>query len=337
MIDFWKSCGYSLLQVDALGHLQVTDDFLRRYWLRPELAPIETSCAHERRLHEMLLEQPRRPVSELSLQQIQDADARENYRITLRFRERLLNAESLDACYFALFAGEGTEVPPVFVFELTQILLRHILRDSANALEARAAEMLFRPQKISYSESAVMAADSEYVEHNASGAGFGPITDWRQPEVAPQRSVDVDVLTETNCDAYWERDERFDTALALNADQPAIHALCRVLERWINHFLAVEVAIRPRTDLTEPDWLWHTGLDAEATGILNDLYKGEDVDESRMQHLLCLFQVDFQNPADMLPEIAGHPVYLGMAMTAQHLLKLKPQNLLRNLPLAACA
>ncbi len=36
----------------------------------------------------------------------------------------------------------------------------------------------------------------------------------------------------------------------------------------------------------------------------------------------------------MLAEIAGRPAYLAMAMTPNQILRLKPQNLLVNLPLA---
>jgi hypothetical protein len=39
------------------------------------------------------------------------------------------------------------------------------------------------------------------------------------------------------------------------------------------------------------------------------------------------------SPADMRPAIAGRPVYLAMAMDSDNKLKLKPQNLLLNLPL----
>jgi hypothetical protein len=42
----------------------------------------------------------------------------------------------------------------------------------------------------------------------------------------------------------------------------------------------------------------------------------------------------FDNPQDMRADVQGKPVYLGLAMTAQGLLKLKPQNLLLNLPLS---
>jgi hypothetical protein len=37
------------------------------------------------------------------------------------------------------------------------------------------------------------------------------------------------------------------------------------------------------------------------------------------------------------PDIAGRPIYLGMAMNADNLLRFKPQNLLVNLPLADSA
>ena len=39
MTDFWPNCGYHLLRKDADGRLQVTDDYLRLYYQRPELAP----------------------------------------------------------------------------------------------------------------------------------------------------------------------------------------------------------------------------------------------------------------------------------------------------------
>ena len=53
-----------------------------------------------------------------------------------------------------------------------------------------------------------------------------------------------------------------------------------------------------------------------------------------MGRLLCLFELHFAQPRDMRPAIAGRPVYLAMAMDANGWLKLKPQNLLLNLPLA---
>ena len=47
MPDFWPSCRYRLLTQGGDGRLTVTDDFLRSYLTRTELAPIPQSCAAE--------------------------------------------------------------------------------------------------------------------------------------------------------------------------------------------------------------------------------------------------------------------------------------------------
>ena len=111
-------------------------------------------------------------------------------------------------------------------------------------------------------------------------------------------------------------------------------ALTRVMEDWIAHFLGVKVTIRTEREIDDAHWVWHVGLDAEASGMLNDLYNRQSVDEARMRRLLCLFRLDFDNPADMRPALAGRPVWLAMAMDERNRLRLKPQNLLMNLPLA---
>ncbi len=71
--------------------------------------------------------------------------------------------------------------------------------------------------------------------------------------------------------------------------------------------------------------------------ILNDLYAGNEVAEPRMALLLSLFRLDFRDPAAMRLDVAGRPIYLGMAMTADNVLRLEPRNLPVNLPLAATA
>ena len=334
MPDFWPSCGYRLLAVDDDGRLPVRDDFLRGYLLRPELAPVRESGRAEIALHETLLSDPRARVSENEVAAIEDPDARDNLRIWLRFRDRLLRAPTLEAAYVGLFEGEGVDVPPLFVHQLTQILLRHILGTEADPIEARAAEMLFRAQKISVLNDAVMAADEQSVELLATTGSLGSLGELLAQNRTPARTVDLDVLSEDNADTYWTRDERFDLAVSLNRGQPALAALCRVLQRWIAHFLAVDVTIAPEREIVDARWVWHVGLDAEASALLNDLYNGVDVPDERRERLLCLFALRFADPAAMRPAIAGRPVYLAMAMDRQNRLRLKPQNLLLNLPLA---
>jgi len=333
MPDFWRSCGYPLLERDD-GRLRLTDDFLRSYLLRPELAPVAESCDAELAVHEGLLAAPRRPVADSEIAAIADADVRDNLRVWLRFRNRLLGERSVEAAYARLFAGD-VDVPPLFVQQLSQILLRHVLGAEADPLEARAAEMLFRAQRVVVNDDgAVMAADDHTVESMATTGGFGSLGELLAKSRVETRSVDLDVLSRDNAAIYWDRDERYDLAVALNRGRPTLDALCRVLEKWIAHFLAVEVRIRPEREIADQRWVWHVGLDAEASGVLNDLYNGIEVDDERLGRLLCLFELRFAHPADMRAQIAGSPVYLAMAMDGERKLKLKPQNLLLNLPLA---
>ncbi len=334
MPDFWRSCGFRLLQVGADGRLVLTDDFLRSLLLRPELAPIPESCAAELALHDHLLAAPRAAVDEAAIAAIADADARDNYSIFLRFRARLTAAASIEAAYMTLFR-EGVDVAPMLVHQLTQVLLRHILGERADPIEARAAEMLFRTQKIGVlPEGAVMAGDEQTVDLYATTGGFGNLGELLLANRTPLRTIDLDVLDADNATLYWERDERFDLAVSLNRGRPALAALARVLERWIAHFHGCTVTITPRREIDDKRWVWHVGLDAEASALLNDLYNRVDVDEERMGRLLCLFELAFANAADMRASIAGRPVYLAMAIDGAQRLKLKPQNLLLNLPLA---
>ncbi len=333
MPDFWPASGYRLLDARPDG-LHVTDAFLKSLFLRPEVAPIAESCPREIALHESLMAEPRRAVASAELLSMRDPDAQANYRVLLRFRDRLLAAPTLEAAYVNLFRGEGVDVPPLFVFQLTQIFLRHIIGEAADPLAARMAECLFRVQKVTIQpDGAVLAADDETVERLAETGGFGSLGELLRKQATPLRSIDLDVLRPDNAEAYWARDERFDFAVSLNRGQGGVESLARVLEAWIRHFLAIEVEIRQASEIREGEWAWHVGLDAEASGILNDLYNGERVDDDRLARLLCLFELRFRNPADMRPALAGRPVWLAMAIDAEQRLKLKPQNLLLNLPL----
>lgn len=335
MPDFWSSCGFGLLTAGTDGRLRVSDDFLRSFLVRPELAPVPDSCPAELALHDALLAAPQRPVADADLAALADPDVRENYAIWLRFRARLLAADSVEAAYTALFRGDGVDVPPLFVQQMTQVLLRHILTAAADPMEARAAEMLFRPQQIAVMEDgAVMAADEITVELFATTGGFGSLGELLAQNRTPTRDIELDVLDAGNAALYWERDERYDLSVSINRGRPALDALCRVLERWVRHFLGVEVTIVHERAIEDARWVWHVGLDAEASALLNDLYNKADIDEARMGRLLCLFRLEFKNPADMRPGLAGRPVYLAMAMDERQRLRLKPQNLLLNLPLA---
>ena len=277
------------------------------------------------------MESPRRPVSENDLSKIEDEDARDNYRVVLRFRERLLQAGTVEGCYMSLFKGT-VDTPPVFVDQLAHVILRNILDGTSDALEARAGELFFREQKATIKDGHVLLADLETVEMHAAGSRYGSIGRLIVEAQGELAAVDLDVLERANADTYWSRDSRHDTVVSLTYGRPALDALARVIERWIAHFLDVKVKVRPIRAIEEPRWAWHVGLDAESTAILNELWAGEQVDAGRMRNILALFSLQFDDPAAMRHDIAGRAVYLALS-AHDAVVRMKPQNLLLNLPL----
>jgi hypothetical protein len=332
--DFWRNSGYHLLARDAEGRLRVTDDFLRAYFLRPEIHPLETSGPAEHALHAALMAEPRRSVAEPEIAALGDEDVRDNYRILLRFRDRLLAGGTVEGCYAALFAGEGVDVPPLFVSQLAHVILRGILEGRDDPLEARAAELFFREQKATIRDGHVLLADLETVEMHAAGTRYGSLGRLIVEAQGAAPTADLDVLDRANAQLYWERESRYDTVISITYGRPALEALCRVIEAWTRHFCAVAVRVQPLRRIEEARWAWHVGLDAESTAILNDLWSGNEVEHGRMRRLLTLFRLEFEDPAAMRADIAGRPVYLALSADENDVVRAKPQNLLTNLPLA---
>lgn len=333
MPDFWRHSGFHLLDRDADGRLRVTDDFLRAYYLRPEIRPVEESGPGEIALHADLMESPRRAVSVERLEAIEDEDTRFNYRVLLDFRRRLIEAPSLEACYRDLFAGERVTVPPLFIDQLAQIILRGVLGGTGDALEARAGELFFREQKASIDGGSVMLADLETVDMHAAGGTYGSLGRLIAEAQTPLRSTNLDILDAGNPEQYWSRDERHDFVIALNHGQPAAAALGRVIERWIGHFTQLAVKVETTARIDEERWAWHIGLDAQSTALLNDLWSGEDVEPGRLRRLLLLLRMQFADPLAVDPKVRGRPVYLALSMDEAGVVRMKPQNLLLNLPL----
>jgi hypothetical protein len=332
--DFWRNSGFHLLERDADGRLRVTDDFFRAYLLRPEIRPVDDSGPNEIALHEALLEAPRRQAGQAALEQIEDPDARDNYRVLLGFFERMLRADSLESCYRSIFSEGNVSVPPLFIDQLVQIVLRNILEGCEDPLEARAGELFFREQKASTDEGVVMLADLETVEMHASGSSLGDLGRLIVEAQTPLATVSLDVLDTENAHIYWLRDQRHDLVISLNVGRAANRAFCRVVEKWIRHFFGVSVDVQPLRAIEERSWAWHIGLDAESTLLLNQLWKGEEVEPGRLRRLLALFRLDFRDASVVRADVAGRTVYLALSMDEAGVVRMKPQNLLLNLPLA---
>lgn len=330
--DFWISSGHHLLDRADNGGLVATPDFLRAFLARPEMAPVPESGPRERALHQALLADPTLDVDAATLAAIEDADGRENYGVWLGFRDRLLAQPTLEAAYLGLMRGGVGRVPALFLDQLVHLILRNMLDGSTDPLRLRAAECLFRTQRVSIQEGGILLADEEVVEQRASTGGFGSLGQLLAQSGTAPRRVDLDVLHAGSAELYWERSDRFDMVLDVAFTRPGLDALARVLERWVAHFTGVRVSIQPVQTIRDQRWAWHAGLDGEATGILNAMWRGEDVPQADLARVLSLFRLDFADPGDMLERVAGRPVYLAMAMTGARTLRLKPQNLLLNLP-----
>jgi hypothetical protein len=335
MTELWPSSGYRLLQRDAQGRMGVTDDFLRAYLTRPEIAPVEESLDAERELHAELLATPRAAVDPARLAALGDADAEENYQVVLSFRDRLVAAGTVEACYRGLFGGEppAVPVPPLFVDQLAHVIMRNILDGNDDPFRARAAELFFRKQTGMNQDGAILLGDDETVDMYRQH-GFGNIGKLLAEAGTPTRQVELDVLNADNAAQYRDRSDRFDMVLDLTFGREGLDALCRVLEQWVAHFFDLKVSVQPAQSVKDEHWVWHIGLDATASSILNDLYNGVEVEEERLARLISLFRLEFADPRAALPQVQGRPVYLALAMAEDNSVRLKPQNLLVNLPVA---
>jgi len=278
------------------------------------------------------MEGPGRSVTRQELDSIEDGDARDNYRMLLRFRDRLLQAGTVEGCYMNLFKGD-VDVPPLFVAQLAHVILRNVLDRCDDPLGLRAAEMFFREQKATIREGHALLADLETVEMHAAGSRYGSLGRLIVEAQGPLGAVDLAVLDRANAGLYWERESRYDTVISLTYGRAALDSLARVIEAWVAHFLALRVAVKPLSRIEEPRWAWHIGLDAESTAILNDLWGGAEVEQGRMRRILALFELRFEDAAAMRPEVAGRAVYLALSADENDVVRMKPQNLLTNLPL----
>jgi hypothetical protein len=327
--DFWASTGFAALERTAEG-LVATDAWLARFATRPELEPPPGAGAREEELHARFIAEPRADLA-AALDALEDADARDNWAQFLRFRDRVLAHPTLEACYLSLFGTRNVDIPPVFVDALAQVIVRATLEGTTDAWLARAGELLFRKQRVSVEGGQVLAADAATIEIYAESGGFGAVGKLLRAELP---EVKMDVLNRENAPFYWMRDELYGFALDLTPDREGAAALARVLERWVARLVGTRVAIEPVAQIRDERWRWHLGLDVDSSALLDAIYRGETLAPHDLERLVLLFRLTFEDPADALTEMAGRPVYLGLGVHPDRTLKVKPQNLLVNLPLS---
>jgi len=369
MNDLWPAGGYIHLRPNANGWLQSTPEYLRHLLARPELALVPESCRAEKSLHRSLSNDPARPVPPAELQSLRDGDARDNYGHFLAVRDGLLQAGSLQAWLLQLFRSGHIAVPPLFIELAVMAVVQHLLvngPDAEDALAWRAGELFFRPQRITLEQGRVLAADRDSLAQEQATQGLGELGRLLAQAQAPLKPLQLRVLDHDSAARYFEqaaqpaqpaappgallrstllldlthqvqREIGEGIHFTMTAARSGLKPLGALMQRWVQHMLGVAVRVQPLQKIEDPHWRWHIGLDADASALLDDLYEGHEVDAARLQRLISLFRLDFEQPAEMRTDVAGKPVYLGLmakAASEGDIVRMKPQNLLLNLPLA---
>jgi hypothetical protein len=126
-------------------------------------------------------------------------------------------------------------------------------------------------------------------------------------------------------------------AMNFGGNAKARAGLCRVIERWIAHLLGVTVSVETTATIEDRDWRWFVGLDSEATRIGNALWRGERLEGGVSERIVALMRLTFEDNRLVDEQVGDKPVYLILAKGADKVVRLKPQNLVAGLPLAAAA
>jgi len=328
MKDFWLSCGHHMTDRDAGGGLLVTEELLKGYLARPELVPPPEACPPERALHAVLLADPRRCVAREEIAALSDADARENWELVIAFRDHLTQHSTLEAAYLDLVRRGVGKTPPLFLNQLVHLILRNMLDGCDDPFVLRAAELLFRPQRLTVHEGSLIAADDETI----AGTGNTPLSPLVSMLGLPTQA-EIDVMVEDNAHTYWKRSDAFDMAFELSAGQRGLAKLGEVMTRWIKHMLAIDVEIEPMTEMRNVSFNWYLGLDAVGTKIGDTLWNGGSLDPKGEASVVGLYQLKFKDLEAVAERTGSEPVYLILAMTPDKVLHMKPQNLLTGLPI----
>jgi hypothetical protein len=279
-------------------------------------------------LHAALIANPRRAVAASEISRLADADARENWGVLVAFRDHLLRHKTLEAAYIDFMRRGVGRTPPLFINQLVHVILRNALEGVDDPFILRAGELFFRTQRAALHDGSLIAADEETI----AGGGEAPVSPLVSMLGLPSEAA-IEVLKDDNAGSYWQRSDRFDMALDLTGSRAGLAALAKAMELWVAHLLGLAVMIEPLTELRDAPLSWYVGLDADATEIGNAMWQGEELDENATARVVGLFRLGFREPRLVLDKVKGESIYLVLAMTREHLIRMKPQNLVTGLPI----
>src|SRR6476619_2384935 len=337
MREFWVASGHHLTSRADHGGLVATPELIMAYLARPELMPPADACTSERNLHASLLADPLRPVSKADIAALADADARENWTFMMSFRDRLISAPSLEAFYVALARKGAGDLPPIFFSQLCHLILRNALEGCDDPYVLRAGELFYRSQQAAVHEGTLLLADAEVVEaqqHAEHDLHASPLTAMLAP---PKAFDEMDVMDDENAWTYWSRSDAHAMVMNIGGNSKARAGLGRVIERWVAHLLGVAVSVETVASIEDRDWRWFVGLDSEGTRIGNALWNGAALDANAGERIVALMRLTIKDARLVDERVGDRPVYLILAMGADKMVRVKPQNLVVGLPLAPAA
>jgi hypothetical protein len=329
--DFWVSSGHHLVDRNAEGGLVVSDAFLKAYLARPELVPPHEACPVERGLHASLLAEPRRAVEADEIALVADDDARENLGYFLSFRDHLLKHSTLEGAYRALAERGMPRLPILFVQHLAHVIARCAFDEEGDGMVLRAAECFFRPQRVTFHEGRVLLADDEMIEGHEHDRKHSPLLNMLGgPAVS-----ELQILTADNADAYRARSDAHDMVFDLTNRDLGRAALGRALTRWISHLTAIDIAFSPVDQLPSNPFGWFLSLDQDGTVLANKVWRGESLEPEEASRVLALFTFTLPDHPRIQREKRGKAAFAVLGSASDRMVRIKPQNLIGGLPLAA--
>ena len=231
---------------------------------------------------------------------IADPDARENWQFVLAFRDLLLRHPTLEAAYLALVRSRSIVLPPLFVNQLVHVILRNALDGCEDPFVLRSAELFFRPQRIMPHEHSLLLGDEEVI----GGRNPTPVLSLmsllgahdRRASRRAQRGERRQLLA-------TQRTVRHGTGS--HRRQAGAGCACTSHDALDFSLARIDIAIEPLTELRDAKLTWYVGLDSEATGIGDELWHGETLDERTAASRACAV------PSHLCRSCAGRPTLSG--------------------------
>ena len=155
-----------------------TPDYWRHWLARPELAPLPESSSAERAFHARLVEAPLSKADPRDLDALEDQDTADNYRHFFKFRDRVMDAVTLERFTRNCFAVVKLDAPstfPAFIDGVCQPSCAVCSTVCDDPWTVRAAELLFRRQRVSSENGQWLCADAESILAFAQTGGFGSL------------------------------------------------------------------------------------------------------------------------------------------------------------------